>query len=161
MEEYNNYLLWKRKNILKVISKEIQIFEYSVDKKYLEIKEFLQTEKSIDEIREYEKKSEKDEKEIFYRKENGIIIEFQNFLEGIVKEVEKEYEAIKNNLKDFVNSNNKYSDLNDENSIKQIIFEEKISNIDKENIIDIYEIEVSKKGKVFHIDYNKKEIRAL
>ncbi|SQA14572.1 Uncharacterised protein [Streptobacillus moniliformis] len=118
MEEYNNYLLWKRKNILKVISKEIQIFEYSVDKKYLEIKEFLQTEKSIDEIREYEKKSEKDEKEIFYRKENGIIIEFQNFLEGIVKEVEKEYEAIKNNLKDFVNSNNKYSDLNDENSIK-------------------------------------------
>ncbi|WP_064610918.1 hypothetical protein [Streptobacillus moniliformis] len=161
MEEYNNYLLWKRKNILKVISKEIQIFEYSVDKKYLEIKEFLQIEKSIDEIREYEKKSEKDEKEIFYRKENGIIIEFQNFLEGIVKEVEKEYEAIKNNLKDFVNSNNKYSDLNDENSIKQIIFEEKISNIDKENIIDIYEIEVSKKGKVFHIDYNKKEIRAL
>ncbi|WP_064580274.1 hypothetical protein [Streptobacillus moniliformis] len=158
---YEEYCLWKRKNILKIINNEIDVFVYDVEKNIDEINKFLQKEKTIDELREYENRLEKEEKKIFYQEEN-IINQFSEFIKELKEDTKDEYEAIKKELKEFFDSNPEYSDLEfNEEVIQQIIFEEKVLENKTENIVDIYQIPINYRGKIFEIDYEKKEIRKI
>ncbi|QXW66318.1 hypothetical protein KX935_03680 [Streptobacillus moniliformis] len=158
---YEEYCLWKRKNILKIINNEIDVFVYDVEKNIDEINKFLQKEKTIDELREYENRLEKEEKKIFYQEEN-IINQFSEFIKELKEDTKDEYEAIKKELKEFFDSNPEYSDLEfNEGVIQQIIFEEKVLENKTENIVDIYQIPINYRGKIFEIDYEKKEIRKI
>ncbi|WP_064590846.1 hypothetical protein [Streptobacillus moniliformis] len=158
---YEEYCLWKRKNILKIINNEIDVFVYDVEKNIDEINKFLQKEKTIDELREYENRLEKEEKKIFYQEEN-IINQFSEFIKELKEDTKDEYEAIKKELKEFFDSNPEYLDLEfNEEVIQQIIFEEKVLENKTENIVDIYQIPINYRGKIFEIDYEKKEIRKI
>ncbi|WP_064613477.1 hypothetical protein [Streptobacillus moniliformis] len=159
---YEEFVLWKRKNILKIINNETNIFVYDVEKNIDEINKFLKEEKTLSELRDYEKRLEEDEKKIFYQKEENIITQFEEFIKELKEDVNGEYKEIKEELQKFFENSPQYSDLEfDEEIIKQIIFEEKVLENNSKKIVDIYQIPFEYRGKKFEIDYGKKEIRKI
>ncbi|CAM3107842.1 hypothetical protein STFE110948_02470 [Streptobacillus felis] len=158
MGNYKNYLFWKRKNILKIINNEIEIFEYSVDKKINEIRDFLQVKLSKEEILSLEEKAEKEEYNILFKKEKDIFLDIEDYLNELKKETKEEYKSLKDKLEEFFEN----SDIEfDENQILQVIFEEKILEKDENDIIDIYELPFKYRGTIYNIDHQNKVIKKI